>query len=151
MPSPSGTWSTSRCRGTIASSTGPRPPSSSAASSRTWRRGTSGPSWGSRHVAAEPAWLIRPPGPVPYRVANEFMHELAHRRLRGEIPDTLILLEHPPVYTAGRRWSPSHVVWTEQAMSAAGAEFHLIDRGGSVTFHGPGQLVGDPIVDLGRK
>jgi lipoyl(octanoyl) transferase len=79
------------------------------------------------------------------------MHELAQRRLRGEIPDTLILVEHPPVYTAGRRWSPSHMVWTEEAMSAAGAEFHLIDRGGSVTFHGPGQLVGYPIVDLGRK
>jgi lipoyl(octanoyl) transferase len=77
------------------------------------------------------------------------MHELAERRFAGEIPDTLILLEHLPVYTAGKRWDPSHVVWAEEAIRAAGAEFHLVDRGGSVTFHGPGQLVGYPIVDLG--
>jgi lipoyl(octanoyl) transferase len=77
------------------------------------------------------------------------MHELAERRLSGEIPDTLILLEHPPVYTAGKRWSPDHLVWAEEIMRARGAEFQLVDRGGSVTFHGPGQLVGYPIVDLG--
>ena len=102
-------------------------------------------------MPAETAWLIRPPGLVPYAAANELMHDLAARRLRDEIPDTLILLEHPPVYTAGRRSSPDHVVWPEDAMRAAGAEFHRVDRGGSVTFHGPGQLVGYPIVDLGRK
>lgn len=94
-------------------------------------------------------WLIRPIGPVRYGQAYEAMHDLAERRFRGEIPDTLILLEHPPVYTAGKRWSPEHLVWAEEAMRAAGAEFHLVDRGGSVTFHGPGQLVGYPIVDLG--
>jgi lipoyl(octanoyl) transferase len=77
------------------------------------------------------------------------MHELAERRLTGDIPDTLILLEHPPVYTAGKRWSPDHLVWAEEAMRARGAELHMVDRGGSVTFHGPGQLVGYPIVDLG--
>ncbi|HEY3210320.1 MAG TPA: lipoyl(octanoyl) transferase LipB [Actinomycetota bacterium] len=97
----------------------------------------------------EAAWLVRPSGLVPYRLAYEGMHDLAERRFRGEIPDTLILLEHPPVYTAGKRWSPEHLVWAEEAMRAAGAEFHLVDRGGSVTFHGPGQLVGYPIVDLG--
>ena len=102
-------------------------------------------------MAAEPVWLIRPAGLVPYAVANELMHDLAARRLRGEIPDALILLEHPPVYTAGRRSDPTHVVWPEDTMAAAGAEFHRVDRGGSVTFHGPGQLVGYPIVDLGRK
>jgi lipoyl(octanoyl) transferase len=77
------------------------------------------------------------------------MHELAERRFLGEIPDTLILLEHPPVFTAGKRWDPTHLVWAEDAMRAAGAEFHVVDRGGSVTFHGPGQLVGYPIIDLG--
>jgi lipoyl(octanoyl) transferase len=61
----------------------------------------------------------------------------------------LIRLEHPPVFTAGKRWDPTHMVWAEEAMRAAGAEFHVVDRGGSVTFHGPGQLVGYPIVDLG--
>jgi lipoyl(octanoyl) transferase len=95
--------------------------------------------------------LIRPPGLVPYADAYELMHELASQRLAGEIPDTLILLEHPPVYTAGKRWDPAHLVWAEEAMRSAGAEFHLVDRGGSVTFHGPGQLVGYPILDLGSK
>ena len=101
--------------------------------------------------AAAPAALIRPAGPVPYAEANEGMHRLAERRLAGEIPDTLILLEHPPVYTAGRRWKPEHLRWAEEQMEAAGAELHLVDRGGSVTFHGPGQLVGYPILDLGRR
>ncbi len=96
-------------------------------------------------------WLVRPQGWAPYARANEAMHALAERRLAGEIPDTLILLEHPPVYTAGRRWKPEHIVWTQERIRAAGAELHFIDRGGSLTFHGPGQLVGYPIVDLGRK
>ncbi len=96
-------------------------------------------------------WLIRPAGIVDYDRANELMHELASLRLRGEIPDTLILLEHPPVFTAGRRWKPEHVVWTEDRIEAAGAHLRYIDRGGSLTFHGPGQLVGYPIVDLGVR
>lgn len=96
-------------------------------------------------------WLVRPEEPVPYGSANERMHELAKRRLAGEIPDTLILVEHPPVYTAGRRWKPEHLVWNEEAIREAGAELHYIDRGGSLTFHGPGQLIGYPIVDLGSR
>jgi len=95
--------------------------------------------------------LIRPEGFVPYSVAYDWMHELADRRLRGDIPDTLVLLEHPPVYTAGRRSDPAHILWTEDRIRAAGAELHWVDRGGSVTFHGPGQLVGYPIVDLGVR
>jgi lipoyl(octanoyl) transferase len=55
------------------------------------------------------------------------------------------------VYTAGRRWKPEHIVWNEDRIRAAGAELHFIDRGGSLTFHGPGQLVGYPIVDIGTK
>ena len=97
------------------------------------------------------AWLIRPDGLVPYGVAYDLMHELAERRARGNIPDTLILLEHPPVYTAGRRSDPTHLRWTEAQMESSGAELRHVDRGGSVTFHGPGQLVGYPIVDLGRR
>jgi lipoyl(octanoyl) transferase len=94
-------------------------------------------------------WVIRPDRPVPYDVANDAMHELAERRAQGLVPDTLMLLEHPPVYTCGKRWRPEHLVWAREAMEAAGAELHFVDRGGSVTFHGPGQLVGYPIVDLG--
>jgi lipoyl(octanoyl) transferase len=95
--------------------------------------------------------LITLPGLTPYGDAFDLMHELTERRLHGEVPDTLILCEHPPVYTAGRRWKPEHVVWTEAQIRSVGAELHLIDRGGSVTFHGPGQLVGYPILDLGPK
>lgn len=101
--------------------------------------------------AARVARLIRPDGLVPYSVAYEWMHDLADQRLRAEIPDTLVLLEHPPVYTAGRRSDPAHILWTEEGMRAAGAELHWVDRGGSVTFHGPGQLVGYPIIDLGTR
>ncbi|MGZ8625019.1 MAG: lipoyl(octanoyl) transferase LipB [Actinomycetota bacterium] len=95
--------------------------------------------------------LIRPARLVPYAEANAAMHELAEARLRGDGQDTLILLEHPPVYTAGRTSKDEHVVWTEEQIRAAGAELHFIDRGGSLTFHGPGQLVGYPIVDLGSR
>jgi lipoyl(octanoyl) transferase len=101
--------------------------------------------------AALPLSLITPPGPVPYDEAYELMHDLAARRARGEVSDTLILLEHPPVYTAGRRWKPEHLVWAENRMKEAGADLRFIDRGGSVTFHGPGQLVGYPILDLGPR
>src|SRR2546423_1700839 len=96
-------------------------------------------------------WLIRPQGLFPYGAAYDLMHRLAERRAENEVPDTLILLEHPPVYTAGRRSDPSHVRWTEAEVEAAGAELLHVDRGGSVTFHGPGQLVGYPIVDLGTR
>lgn len=97
------------------------------------------------------AQLIRPQGLVDYDAANAAMHELATARLNGEGEDTLILLEHPPVYTAGRRWKADHIVWTEDRIRAAGAELRFIDRGGSLTFHGPGQLVGYPVLDLGIR
>jgi lipoyl(octanoyl) transferase len=97
------------------------------------------------------ARLIRATGPVEYDGANERMHALAEDRLAGMGEDTLILLEHPPVYTAGRRWKPDHIVWTEDRIRAAGAELRFIDRGGSLTFHGPGQLVGYPVLDLGPR
>ncbi len=97
------------------------------------------------------ALLIRPEGPVPYGAANDAMHRLAERRLAGEIPDTLILLEHPPVFTAGRRARPDELLWSPDEVAARGAEVHRIDRGGAFTFHGPGQIVGYPIIDLGPK
>lgn len=96
-------------------------------------------------------WLIRPTEPVAYARASAAMHALAERRAAGEIPDTLVLLEHPPTFTAGTRSDPSHVLWGRDRFEAVGAGFHEVDRGGSVTFHGPGQLVGYPVVDLGRR
>jgi lipoyl(octanoyl) transferase len=96
-----------------------------------------------------PGWLIRPEGMVRYGPANEAMHRLAERRLANDIPDTVVLLEHAPVFTAGRRAKPEELLWSPEDVAARGAEVHRIDRGGSFTFHGPGQLVGYPIVDLG--
>lgn len=97
-----------------------------------------------------PAWLLTL-GRVPYGAALAAMRSLVDRRIRGEIPDVLILLEHPPVYTLGRRTDPAHLLEGEDGLRARGAEVHRIDRGGSVTFHGPGQLVGYPILHLGVR
>jgi lipoyl(octanoyl) transferase len=98
-----------------------------------------------------PAWLVRPPGLVAYDAANEAMHELARRRLAGEVPDTVVLLEHPPVFTAGRRAKASELLWPEDDVVARGGLVRSIDRGGAYTFHGPGQLVAYPILDLGGR
>ena len=86
---------------------------------------------------------------MPYDAAYEAMHVLADRRVSAEAPDTLIMLQHSPVYTAGRRSNPAHILWEEQRIRDAGAELRFVDRGGSLTFHGPGQLVGYPILHLG--
>ena len=96
-------------------------------------------------------WIIAPLRPVPFEAANSWMHAMAERRLVDEVPDTLILLEHPPVFTAGRRAKPEHMVWTRAQARARGADVQNVDRGGSFTFHGPGQLVGYPVLDLGVK
>jgi lipoyl(octanoyl) transferase len=63
----------------------------------------------------------------------------------------VILCEHPPVFTAGRRARPDELLWSPDELAARGAEVHRIDRGGAFTFHGPGQLVAYPILDLGAK
>jgi lipoyl(octanoyl) transferase len=97
------------------------------------------------------AWLLEPPGLIPYGAANEVMHQLAERRLAGEIPDAVLLLEHPHVFTAGRRATAEELLWSSDELAARGAEVHRIDRGGSFTHHGPGQLVGYPILDLGTR
>lgn len=97
-----------------------------------------------------PAWLIRS-GTVPYDVANAAMHRLAERRLDDEIPDTVILLEHPPVFTAGRRAKVDELLWSPEEVEARGGLVRMIDRGGSFTYHGPGQLVGYPILGLGSR
>jgi lipoate-protein ligase B len=94
------------------------------------------------------AWLLTP-GRVAYGAAHAAMLDLVERRLRGEVPDTLLLLEHDPVYTAGRRTDPSHLLLARADLERMGAELHHVERGGSVTFHGPGQLVGYPIIHLG--
>jgi lipoyl(octanoyl) transferase len=89
------------------------------------------------------------PGTVPYADAWTLQTELHERRARGEIPDTLLLLEHPHVYTIGRRGERDDVLWNEASLRLRGVEVVETDRGGQVTYHGPGQLVGYPIIDLG--
>ena len=87
------------------------------------------------------AWL----GRVEYLEAWEYQRELARRRARGEIPDTILLLEHPAVFTTGRRDPGANLRLPKEAL---GAPLIETDRGGDITFHGPGQLIAYPIVDL---
>jgi lipoyl(octanoyl) transferase len=96
-----------------------------------------------------PGWIVRPAGLVDYDAANAAMHDLARRRLADEVPDSAILLEHPPVFTAGRRAKPGELLWPEDEVTARGGLVRAIDRGGAYTFHGPGQLVAYPILHLG--
>ena len=92
-------------------------------------------------------WL----GRVPYAPAFALQTEVARRRADGEIPDALLLLEHEHVYTLGRRATEGEVLLDPAALSERGIAVEHTDRGGRVTYHGPGQLVGYPIVDLGSS
>jgi lipoyl(octanoyl) transferase len=87
-------------------------------------------------------------GTIPYAEAAELQRRVAERRRRGEVGDTLLLLEHPPVYTRGRRSRPEELPMGVSWYEAQGIEVLDTDRGGLVTYHGPGQLVAYPIVDL---
>jgi lipoyl(octanoyl) transferase len=87
-------------------------------------------------------------GTVPYREAFAAQLDIAARRQAGELPDTLLLLEHPPVYTRGRRSQPGELILGDDFYRARGIEVVPTDRGGRVTYHGPGQLVGYPIMGV---
>ena len=93
---------------------------------------------------------VVPAGVVAYDMAARWQKDLHARRVAGEIPDVLLLLEHPHVYTLGRRFVPEHLLLDDEELAKRGIAVHEADRGGSVTYHGPGQLVGYPIVDLAR-
>jgi len=88
-------------------------------------------------------------GQVPYEDARELQRRLEAARQADRIPDVLLLLEHPPVYTKGRRADPSELGMGEDWYRMQGIEVAESDRGGAVTYHGPGQLVGYPILKLG--
>jgi lipoyl(octanoyl) transferase len=87
-------------------------------------------------------------GLVPYSDALAIQGRLRERRQAEEIPDTLLMLEHPPVYTRGRRSGAEDLPFGEGFYRAKGIDVHATDRGGKLTYHGPGQLVGYPIVRI---
>jgi lipoyl(octanoyl) transferase len=87
-------------------------------------------------------------GRIPYTQGLRIQAEVVAARKAGAIGDTLILLEHPPVLTLGRNASRANVLASDEQLAGRGAEIHEVNRGGDVTYHGPGQLVGYPIFDL---
>jgi len=92
-------------------------------------------------------WVVRA-GLLGYEPALRIQRALCAARIAGEIPDTVVLLEHPPVYTKGRRSTSDELPMGESWYRAQGIEVTPTDRGGRVTYHGPGQLVAYPIVSL---
>ena len=93
---------------------------------------------------------VRRLGRVDYEAAVDLQKQLVEARCAGAIGDTLLLLEHPPVITLGvkTRGERTHIVASESALAAAGVAVFETGRGGDITYHGPGQLVGYPILDL---
>ena len=96
-------------------------------------------------------------GRVPYERAWALQERVQERLIAAKradppetVPHVLLLLEHPPVYTLGKSGDAEHLLASEERLDDLGAEFHRIGRGGDVTFHGPGQLVGYPLFDLDR-
>jgi lipoyl(octanoyl) transferase len=87
-------------------------------------------------------------GTVDYAEALRLQKELQAKRIAGEVGDTVLLLEHPPVLTMGRSAKEQHIVAEPAVLESHGIAVHEVGRGGDVTYHGPGQLVAYPIIDL---
>jgi lipoyl(octanoyl) transferase len=87
-------------------------------------------------------------GRVPYAEALAIQQQVIAARKQDLIGDTLLLLEHPPVLTLGRNSHRSNILASDDLLAQRGVELHEVNRGGDVTYHGPGQLIGYPIVDL---
>jgi lipoyl(octanoyl) transferase len=100
-----------------------------------------------RDARLEAVWL----GRIGYREAWELQKELVAKRAEGSIGDRLLLLEHDPVLTLGRQADEAHVLASPRELRRRGIEVIRVERGGEVTYHGPGQLVGYPIIRLGDR
>ncbi|MDI7277884.1 MAG: octanoyltransferase, partial [Anaerolineae bacterium] len=87
-------------------------------------------------------------GRMEYLAALDLQHRLVAARQARQVPDVLLLVEHDPVITLGRRGNPAHVLASAEVLERAGIAVHRVERGGDVTYHGPGQLVGYPILRL---
>src|SRR3989304_3579050 len=85
---------------------------------------------------------------IPYTDALAMQHRIVEARKRGALNDTLLLLEHPPVFTLGRNAQDSNILTSREFLQQQGIEVYHVERGGDVTYHGPNQLVGYPILDL---
>lgn len=92
-------------------------------------------------------WL----GRIDYREAHALQRRLVDARAADEIPDQLLLLEHPPVLTLGRTSDPAHILASDTELARRGIAVERVERGGEVTYHGPGQLVAYPIVRLHER
>jgi lipoyl(octanoyl) transferase len=92
--------------------------------------------------------LVRFLQPIPYAEAWTLQKQLQEERIAERQGDVLLLLEHPPVYTLGRTTQPAHWNCGEEILRYTGASLQFVDRGGSITYHGPGQIVGYPILKL---
>jgi lipoate-protein ligase B len=95
--------------------------------------------------------LLAEAGVVPYRVALGLQEAWARERAAGGVPDAVLLLEHPPVYTLGASARAEEFRVPRACLEAAGAEVVAIRRGGAITYHGPGQLIGYPVLDLSAR
>lgn len=91
---------------------------------------------------------LRDLGRISYAEAFDLQQNLVEQRKRGLIADQFLVVEHPPTITLGRNGRLEHLLAGEEALRRAGISFHRTNRGGDVTYHGPGQIVGYPIVDL---
>lgn len=91
---------------------------------------------------------VRCLGLVPYQEAWDLQAQLASQVAAGQLPPTLLLLEHPHTYTFGRRGQAANLLWSEAELKERGVQVYWVDRGGDVTYHGPGQLVGYPLIPL---
>ncbi len=87
-------------------------------------------------------------GTVPYREALRIQELFLEKRINNEINDSLILLQHPPTFTTGKRGDPANLLASEKKLKELGIDLEIISRGGDITFHGPGQIVGYPVIDL---